>query len=114
MQEYKGQWSKVPLYLGFRLADGLFVELDGWTLAYRIASVGHSLTRCMPPWRSERAVLQQCTLAGKIIYSDSRVDGNRTLYAEARAYHYKLYLYTYWFWVFFLAGMSRKGSQRHD
>src|SRR3954465_15505873 len=31
------------LYLGFRPADGLSVELEGWTSAYRIASVGHSL-----------------------------------------------------------------------
>src|SRR3954464_11427154 len=36
-----------------RPADGLSVELEGWTSAYRIASVGHSLTRCTPPWRSE-------------------------------------------------------------
>src|ERR1041384_6377600 len=57
VQEYKGQGSKVPLYLAFRPADGLSVELEGWNLAYRIAAVGHSLTRCMPLWRSERAVL---------------------------------------------------------
>src|SRR3954466_14513213 len=49
MQEYKGQGSKVPLYLGFRPADGLSVELKGCISAYRIASVGHSLTRCTPP-----------------------------------------------------------------
>src|ERR1043165_4090434 len=35
----------------------------------------------------------QCTPAGKIIYSNSRVHGNRTLYADARSYHYKLYIY---------------------
>ena len=34
----------------------------------------------------------QCTPAGKINSIDSRVHGNRTLYAEARSYHYKLYL----------------------
>src|ERR1041385_537766 len=52
----KGRGSKVPLCLGFRPADGLSVELEGWTSAYRIASVGNSLTRCTPPWRSERVV----------------------------------------------------------
>src|SRR3954463_14084051 len=57
VQEYKGQGSKVPLYLGFRPSDGLCVELEGWTSAYRIASVGNFLTRCRPPWRSKRAVL---------------------------------------------------------
>src|SRR3954465_14314538 len=36
----------------------------------------------------------QCTPAGKINSIDSRVHGNRTLYAEARSYHYKLYLHT--------------------
>src|SRR3954466_5685923 len=34
----------------------------------------------------------QCTPAGKINSIDSCVHGNRTLYAEARSYHYKLYL----------------------
>src|SRR3954467_12447040 len=33
-QEYKGQGSKVPLYLGLRPADGLSVEPEGWTSAY--------------------------------------------------------------------------------
>src|SRR3954470_16659226 len=55
VQEYKGRGSKVPLCLGFRPEDGLSVELEGWTATYWIASVGHSLTRCTPPWRSERA-----------------------------------------------------------
>src|SRR3954469_23111811 len=44
----------------------------------------------------------------EVIYSNSRVHGNMTLYVEARSYHYKLYLYTCWFRVFFLAGMSRR------
>src|SRR4051812_46178143 len=93
MQEYKGQGSKVPLYLGFKPADGLSVELEGWTSAYRIASVGCSLTRCTPPWRSECAdVIISAPLQGRLIYSNSRVHGNRTLYAEARSYHYKLYI----------------------
>src|SRR4051812_11501 len=39
---------------------------------------------------------------------DSRVHGNRTLYTEARPYHYKLLLLNCWFRVFFLAGMSRE------
>src|SRR3954468_17096685 len=35
----------------------------------------------------------QCTPAGKINSIDSRVHGNRTLYAEARSYHYNYILY---------------------
>src|ERR1041385_4818647 len=31
-------------------------------------------------------------LQGRLIYSNSRVHGNRTLYAEAGSYHYKLLL----------------------
>src|SRR4051812_42768200 len=45
----KGRGSKVPLYLGFRPVDGLSVKLEGWTSAYRITSVGYSLTRCTLP-----------------------------------------------------------------
>ena len=44
-----------PAYLGVRPADGLSVEFEGWATTCRIASVGHSLTRCAPPWRSMRA-----------------------------------------------------------
>src|SRR4051812_36405656 len=39
----------------------------------------------------------QCTPIGKIYLSDSRVHGNRTLYADTGSYHYKLYVYTCWF-----------------
>src|SRR3954468_10319449 len=56
----------------------------------------------------------QCTPAGKINSIDSRVHGNRTLYAEARSYHYKLYLILVGFEFCFLAGMSREGTRRHD
>src|SRR3954465_13876341 len=35
-----------------------------------------------------------------MIYSNSRVHGNRTLYAEARLYHYTLLLLNCWLWVF--------------
>src|SRR3954464_10211879 len=52
--EYVGVRAQNPAYLGFRPVDGLFVELEGWTALCRIASVGCSLTRCTPPWRSER------------------------------------------------------------
>src|SRR3954471_10093960 len=41
----------------------------------------------------------QCTPTGKINSIDSRVHGNKTLYADARSYHYKLYIYTCWFQV---------------
>src|SRR3954471_7628459 len=70
MQEYKGQGSKVPLYLGFRQADGLSFELEGWTPAYRIDSVGCALTRCTPPWRSEHAdVIISAPLQERLILS---------------------------------------------
>src|SRR3954468_16277545 len=39
-----------------------------------------------------------------MIYSNSRVHGNRTLYVEARAYYYKLLLLNCWFRFLFLAG----------
>src|SRR3954468_12219524 len=45
-----------------------------------------------------------------VIYSNSRVHGNRTLYAEARSYHYKLYLYTCWFQVFLPHGDVEGGN----
>src|ERR1044071_5156054 len=70
VQEYKGQGSKVPLYLGFRSADGLSVELEGWTPAYRIDLVGCALTRYTPPWISERAdVIISAPLQGRLILS---------------------------------------------
>src|ERR1041385_2173822 len=56
---------------------------------------------------------QYCTPAGSLIYSNSRVHGNRTLYAEAGPYHYKLLLLIFLFRVFFLAGESRRGTRRH-
>src|SRR3954466_7624404 len=52
----------------------------------------------------------QCTPTGKIIYSNSRVHGNRTLYDEARSYHYKLYLYTCWFRVLLPRGDVEGGK----
>src|SRR3954467_11197133 len=52
----------------------------------------------------------QCTPAEKIIYSNSRVHGNMTLYAEARSYHYKPYLYTCWFRVLLPRGDLEGGN----
>src|SRR3954469_19528548 len=49
VQEYVGVGVQSLAYLGFRPADGLSAVLEGWTLLCRIASVGCSLTRCMPP-----------------------------------------------------------------
>src|SRR3954463_6585458 len=40
----------------------------------------------------------------------SRVHGNRTLYAEARPYHYKLYIYTCWFRVLLARGDVEGGN----
>ena len=51
----------------------------------------------------------QCTPAGKINSIDSRVQGNKTFYAEARSYHYKLYLILVVSEFCFLEGMSREG-----
>src|SRR3954463_4652013 len=56
----------------------------------------------------------QCIPAGKINSIDSRVHGNKTLYAEGRSYHYKLYLILVGSEFCFLAGMSREGTRRHD
>src|ERR1043165_9787261 len=95
MLEYKGQGSKVPLYLGFRPADGLFVELEGWTPAYRIDSVGCSLTRCTPPCRSERAVvISIAPLQGRLILSIavSTVTGRFMLKPDPTTRNYILYL----------------------
>ena len=52
----------------------------------------------------------QCTPAGKINSIDSRVHGNRTLYAEARPYHYKLYIYICWFRVLLPRGDVEGGN----
>src|SRR3954469_17051353 len=49
-------------------------------------------------------------LQGRLIYSDSRVHGNRTLYAEARAYHYKLLLLNGWFRVLLPRGDVKGGN----
>src|SRR3954467_2024285 len=54
VQEYVGVGVQSLAYLGFRPADGLSIELERWTALCRIAWVGCSLTRCTPPWRSER------------------------------------------------------------
>src|SRR3954469_17863106 len=78
-----------------RPADGLFVELEGWTLAYRIASVGCSLTRCTPPWRSERAdVIISAPLQGRLILSIavSTVTGRFMLKPDPTTTNYILYL----------------------
>src|SRR3954470_24666656 len=46
----------------------------------------------------------------ELIYSNSRAHGNRTLYAEARSYHYKLYLYTCWFRILLPRGDVEGGN----
>lgn len=92
MQEYVRVGVQGPAYLGFRPTDGLSVEFERWAKKCRIASVRHSLTRCTPPWRSVRVVNTTAPLQGRLIYSNSRVHGNMTLYAEAGSYHYKLLL----------------------
>src|SRR3954470_796953 len=53
MQEYVRVGIQGLAYLGFRPEDGLSVEFEGWATLCQIASVGCSLTRCTPPWRSE-------------------------------------------------------------
>src|SRR3954463_8135169 len=81
--------------LRIRSADGLFVELEGWTPAYRIASVGCSLTRCTPPGRSERAVvIISAPLQGRLILSIavSMVTGRFMLKPDPTTRNYILYL----------------------
>src|SRR3954468_1935517 len=81
--------------LRIRPADGLFVELEGWTPAYRIVSVGCSLTRCTPPGRSERAVvIISAPLQGRLILSIvvSTVTGHFMLKPDPTTRNYILYL----------------------
>src|ERR1044071_6064738 len=78
-----------------RPADGLSVKLEGWTPAYRIASVGCSLTRCTSPWRSERAdVIISAPLQGRLILSIamSTVTGHFMLKPDLTTTNYILYL----------------------
>src|SRR3954462_4820088 len=56
MQEYVRVGVQGPAYLGFRPADGLFVEFERWATKCQIASVERALTRCPPPRRSVRVV----------------------------------------------------------
>src|SRR4051812_38307692 len=81
--------------LRIRPADGLSVELEGWTPAYRIDSVGCALTRCTPPWRSERAdVIISAPLQGRLILSIvvSTVTGRFMLKPDPTTRNYILYL----------------------
>src|SRR3954463_1273816 len=78
-----------------RPTDGLSVELEGWTPSYQIASVGCSLTRCTPPWRSERAdVIISAPLQGRLIYqiAVSTVTGRFMLKPDPTTTNYILYL----------------------
>src|SRR3954464_11250417 len=49
VQEYVGVGVQGPEYLGFRPADGLSVELEGWTSAYRTPLCRTCLIRCTRP-----------------------------------------------------------------
>ena len=60
-----------PTYLGFRPADDLSVEFEGWATLCRIALfVERSLTRSPPPGRSvrEEAEYSSAPLQGRTIY----------------------------------------------
>src|SRR3954470_13537410 len=97
-----------------RPADGLSVELEGWTPAYRIASVGCSLTRCTPPWRSERAnIIISAPLQGRLILSiaASTVTGRFMLKPDPTTTNYFYILVGSGFC--FIAGMSREEARRH-
>src|SRR3954470_20437366 len=67
---------------------------EGWASLCRIALVGCSLTRCTPPWRSERVVSHYCTPAGKIDLSItvSTVTGRFMLKPDPTTTNYILYL----------------------
>src|SRR3954468_6872260 len=95
--------------LRIRPADGLSVELEGWTPAYRIDSVGCALTRCTPPWRSERAdIIISAPLQGRLILSIavSTVTGHFMLKPDPTTRNYILYLLVPGF-------MSRQGTRKH-
>ena len=75
--------------------DGLSVELKGRTPAYRIDSVGCSLTRCTPPWRSERPdLIISAPLQGRLILSIavSTVTGRFMLKPDPTTTNYIIYL----------------------
>src|SRR3954465_13612518 len=66
----RSAYNEGPFVLRVRPAGDLFVELEGWTPAYQIASVGCSLTRSTPLGRSERAVvIINAPLQGRLILS---------------------------------------------
>src|SRR3954468_4763190 len=114
VQEYKGQGSKVPLYLGLdRRMGSLLSSKDGPRRSDRLGGVCPNKVYATLEIRACKRNYQ-CTPARKINSIDSRVHGNRTLYAEARSYHYKLYLILVGSEFCFLAGMSREGTRRHD
>src|SRR3954468_5265934 len=72
-----------------------FIELEGWTPAYRIASVGCSLTRSTPPGRSKRAVvIISAPLQGRLILSIavSMVTGRFMMKPDPTTTNYILYL----------------------
>ena len=76
---------------------------------------GFSLTRCTPPWRSERAdVIISAPLQGRLILSIavSMVTGRFMLKPDLTTTNYIFILVGSEF--FFLAGMSREGTRRHD
>src|SRR3954463_16488556 len=88
-------WVQSSCVLKSKPADGLSVELEGWTPAYRIDSVGCSLTRCTPPWRSERAyVIISAPPQGRLILSIavSMVTGRFMLKPDPTTTNYILYL----------------------
>src|SRR3954463_5281908 len=51
---YTNPGSRHPTYIVYSPADDLSDTFEGWATLCRIASVGCSLTRYTPPWRSER------------------------------------------------------------
>ena len=53
VQEYVRVRVQSPTYIGYSPADDLSDTFEGWATLYRIATVERSLTRCLPPWRSE-------------------------------------------------------------
>ena len=113
VQEYVRVRVQSPTYIGYSPANDISDTFEGWATLYRIASVERSLTRCPPPLRSQCCRITLVHPYREDISIDSRVHGNRTLYAEARPYHYKPNIILVSSEFFFLAGMSREVTRKH-
>src|SRR4051812_8125379 len=109
MQEYVRVRVQISTYIGYSPADDL--SADCRRMGYFVSdSFGGAFPNLVPATLEIRASYchTSAPLQGRPIYSNSRVHGNRTLYAEAGPYHYKLLLLNCCFRACFLARESRR------